>query len=74
MEDHPNVWLNKPIIFWHGMRDTVVPYQMTRDFYEKIENEAAANAITYLAEERAGHAVSRNGVLQVTQFIAQHLA
>lgn len=74
MEDHPNVWKGKPIIFWHGARDIVVPYQMTRDFYEKIENQAAAYAITYLAEERAGHAVSRNGVLQVTQFIAQHLA
>ena len=45
-----------------------------KDFIEKIENQAAAYAITYLAEERAGHAVSRNGVLQVTQFIAQHLA
>ena len=73
MEDNEPMWRGKPIIFWHGMRDTVVPYQMSRDFYEGLQEEQLTS-ITYLSEEKAGHAVSRNGVLQVTQFIAQRLA
>lgn len=73
MEDHSAMWQDKPIIFWHGMRDTVVPYQMSRDFYDGLTDELLTS-ITYLSEEKAGHAVSRAGVLQVTQFIAQRLA
>lgn len=73
LEDHEQNWQGKPIIFWHGMRDTVVPYQMSRDFYDSLD-DTHLEAITYLSEEKAGHAVSRNGVLQVTQFVAQHLA
>lgn len=73
MEEQETMWRGKPIIFWHGMRDTVVPYQMSRDFYDGLTG-AQLETITYLSEEKAGHAVSRSGVLQVTQFIAQHLA
>lgn len=73
MEDHEPMWRGKPIIFWHGMRDTVVPYQMSRDLYDSL-NDEQLEAIRYLSEEKAGHAVSRSGVLQVTQFLAQHLA
>ncbi|MCH7320687.1 alpha/beta hydrolase [Solibacillus sp. MA9] len=73
LEDHVAMWSGKPIIFWHGMRDTVVPYQMSRDFYDGLTDKLLTS-ITYLSEEKAGHAVSRDGVLQVTQFIAQRLA
>ncbi|MEK4384880.1 prolyl oligopeptidase family serine peptidase [Solibacillus sp. FSL W7-1464] len=74
MEQHEELWANKPIIFWHGERDTVVPYHMSRDYVEQLEKEKKAKHITYLAERKAGHAVSRNGILQVTQFMAHCLA
>ena len=74
MEQHESLWANKPIIFWHGEKDTVVPYRMSRPFYEQLEKEGKAANIQYIAEPKAGHAVSRNGILQVTDFIAQRLA
>lgn len=39
MEQHEDLWANKPIIFWHGERDTVVPYHMSRDYVEQLEKE-----------------------------------
>ncbi|MGN7477086.1 prolyl oligopeptidase family serine peptidase [Solibacillus silvestris] len=74
MEKHAAFWANKPIIFWHGQRDTVVPYCMSRDYYEQLEKAKKTEHIIYLSESKAGHAVSRNGILQVTKFMAQRLA
>ena len=74
MEQNESLWANKPIIFWHGEKDTVVPFHMSRPFYEQLEKEGKAANIQYIAEPKAGHAVSRNGILQVTDFIAQRLA
>ncbi|MEK4128774.1 alpha/beta hydrolase [Solibacillus sp. FSL W8-0474] len=74
MEQHEALWANKPIIFWHGEKDTVVPFSMSRPFYEQLKKEGRAANIQYIAEPKAGHAVSRNGILQVTDFIAQRLA
>lgn len=74
MENHVELWMNKPIIFWHGERDSVVPYRMSREFYEAFVSNNNGEQITYLADPKAGHAVTRNGLLQVTQFLAQRLA
>lgn len=74
MEQHEARWAHKPIIFWHGEKDTVVPYRMSRDYYEQLINEGKTAQITYVAEPKAGHNVSREGVLQVTKFMAHRLA
>ena len=63
-----------PVIFWHGQKDPVVPFQMTYPFYELLVQEGKANNVQYIADEKAGHAVSREGLLAVTTWMAQHLA
>ncbi|MEG0471742.1 MAG: prolyl oligopeptidase family serine peptidase [Solibacillus sp.] len=63
-----------PIIFWHGQKDAVVPYRMSRDFYDQLKENQEQYPIRYIAEPYAGHAVSRNGILTVTNWLAQHLA
>ena len=74
LEDKEQAWQQCPIIFWHGQRDTVVPYEMSRDFYEQHVQNREELPIEYISEPKSGHAVSRNGILQVTTFLAQHLA
>ena len=74
LEENEKAWQQCPIIFWHGERDTVVPYEMSRDFYEQHVQNNGALPIEYISEPKAGHAVSRDGMLQVTAFLAQHLA
>lgn len=63
-----------PVYMWHGERDAVVPISMTRPFIEQLEEKNIPHNITYVVDGRSGHAVSRKGILDCTQFIAQHLA
>ncbi|MFF5996762.1 alpha/beta fold hydrolase [Lysinibacillus sp. KU-BSD001] len=63
-----------PVVFWHGQKDSVVPFQMTYPFYETLVEQGRAQKVRYIVDEKAGHAVSRAGVLAVTEWLAQHLA
>lgn len=74
LEQHMEHAKQSPIIFWHGQKDSVVPYRMSRDFYDQLEDKQGQYPIHYIGEPNAGHAVSRDGVLTVTDWLAQHLA
>ena len=74
LEERADVFERCPIIFWHGQKDNVVPYDMSRPLYEQLVADNKANKVCYISEEKAGHAVSRQGVLDVTGWLAQHLA
>lgn len=71
LENHPEVFDEKPIIFWHGAMDNLVPMKFSYPYYEENLKNTKAQ---YILEEKASHKVSRNGVLKVTQFVAQHLS
>jgi uncharacterized protein len=74
LEDHKEVWAHCPIVFWHGKKDTVIPFNMSHEYYEQLIEENSSKQINYISEAKAGHTASRDGTLQVTQFLAQHLA
>ncbi|MFC5588664.1 prolyl oligopeptidase family serine peptidase [Sporosarcina soli] len=65
----------RPIYFWHGQQDTVVPFQPTYNFYEAIKKDYAhvPERIEFVTEDTAGHAVSRKGMLQSADWFARHL-
>ena len=66
---------NSPIYFWHGKQDAVVPYQPTFNFYEAVKRDYAAvsERIQFVTDNTAGHAVSRQGMLQSADWFACHL-
>ena len=66
---------NRPIYFWHGKQDAVVPYQPTFNFYEAVKRDYAAvsERIHFVTDNTAGHAVSRQGMLQSADWFARHL-
>lgn len=72
--ERPEVFEKVPVMFWHGKNDPVVPFQMTYPFYEKLVQQGNTLKVQYLADEKAGHAVSRAGVLAVVSWLAEHLA
>ncbi|MER1984495.1 MAG: prolyl oligopeptidase family serine peptidase [Solibacillus sp.] len=74
LENKRAIFAHTPILFWHGKRDQVVPYAMTRPFYEELEASGEQGKSAYIADAKAGHAVSRSGVLAVTDWLAQNLA
>lgn len=74
LDRKPEVFERCSVIFWHGMQDHVVPYEMSRPLYDTLVADNKAANVQFLTEEKTGHAVSRNGMLEVTSWLTQHLA
>lgn len=66
----------RPLFFWHGEQDVIVPFGPTYDFYKKLKDsygDAGEDKLKFLREEETGHAVSRPGMLAATEWLAEHL-
>ena len=61
--------------FWHGAKDPVVPYQHAYRFYEGVKAGygKADEKIDFILDPKAGHKVSREGVLKTADWFAKHL-
>ncbi|MHA6258446.1 serine aminopeptidase domain-containing protein [Sporosarcina sp. CAU 1771] len=65
----------RPLYFWHGKSDTVVPYEPTHNFYKSIKEDYSdvPNRLVFVSDEEAGHTVSRNGMKGAVNWIASQL-
>jgi fermentation-respiration switch protein FrsA (DUF1100 family) len=72
----PDALNDRPVFFWHGEQDNVVPYEPTFSFYNSIKNSYANHPerFQFKTDKTAGHAVSRKGLLEATDFIADYLS
>lgn len=65
----------RPLLFWHGKKDDVVPYVHSFDFYRNAaaiyENK---ESLQFISEENQSHKVSRNAILKTVQWFVRHLA
>ncbi|MCA1056760.1 prolyl oligopeptidase family serine peptidase [Rossellomorea aquimaris] len=66
----------RPLMFWHGKKDKVVPFHLTEEFYKSIlpAYEGNENNILFIADERADHKVSREGVKKLVEWFEKHLS
>lgn len=65
----------RPLLFWHGKQDTVVPFQNAYIFYEEAKSHYGGDIdrLQFIADEKAGHKVSRQGVLQTVAWFERFL-
>lgn len=72
---YPSTLNNRPIYFWHGKEDQVVPYLPTHRFYEKVKNdyEEVPERISFTTDRTASHSVTRKGMLRSVDWFASHL-
>ncbi|QTD41215.1 prolyl oligopeptidase family serine peptidase [Sporosarcina sp. Te-1] len=65
----------RPVHFWHGKKDTVVPYEPTFNFFKAAQADYAAHPerFTFTTDQSAGHAVSRSGMLEACDWFARYL-
>lgn len=63
----------KPLFFWHGQKDPVVPFAPTATFIKEFEKAYGNDNIEFMQEKSAGHAVSRKGMLAATKWLANSL-
>ncbi|MBS4177414.1 esterase [Lederbergia citrea] len=71
----PEALAGRPLLFWHGKKDPVVPFQPTYDFYEKIKKNYARNSadLDFIVDEQADHKVSREALLKTVSWFENHL-
>ena len=65
----------RPVFFWHGEQDIIVPFGPTYDFYKKLKATYgdADEKLQFIREQETGHAVSRPGMLAATEWLAANL-
>ncbi|SFL37060.1 hypothetical protein SAMN04487943_101214 [Gracilibacillus orientalis] len=64
----------RPLFFWHGEEDSVVPFDHAYSFYEEaIEHYKNPENIRFLKEMGRGHKVSRFAILEFVKWLEYQL-
>ncbi|EGA89264.1 esterase yjfP [Planococcus donghaensis MPA1U2] len=74
--EHQENYQKRPIYFWHGEQDVTVPFEPTYRLFKSLKKqyEEVPEKIVFRREREAGHAVSRAGMLEATEWFVKHLA
>ncbi|MEN0648725.1 prolyl oligopeptidase family serine peptidase [Caldifermentibacillus hisashii] len=72
---NPEKLNNRPLLFWHGKKDPIVPYTYAYDFYQKVKENYSEHPdhIRFILDQHAGHKVSREGLLATVEWFEQFL-
>lgn len=77
LSKEPEGLLGRPVFFWHGKKDQMVPFKPTHEFYKLLQKDYYQNHpedLAFMVDSSSGHKVSRAGMLAGTAFLADHLA
>lgn len=64
----------RPVLFWHGENDPVVPFDHSYTFYEEArQHYTNQEKIQFIKEANRDHKVSRYAILETVKWFKQHL-
>src|SRR5690625_3048356 len=70
----PDKLNNRPLLFWHGESDAVVPFDHSYTFYEDAARRYQNKEdIRFIKEANQDHKVSRHAVLETAHWFQEHL-
>jgi len=72
LSDQPEKIGDRPLLFWHGKKDLVVPYHHAYQFYIDVLKDLYQQ-VDFILDEHAGHKVSRAGVLEVVRWMNEKM-
>lgn len=64
---------NRPLLFWHGVKDNVVPMQHSEAFVTKLRGSSYTGEVKMLKEAERGHHLSRYSILETVKWFVDHL-
>lgn len=64
---------NKPLMFWHGTDDIVVPTNLSEKYYETNKQTKTTGELKYVKEKGRSHHVSRLAVAETSAWFTSHL-
>ena len=62
----------RPLLFWHGVKDSVVPFDQDYQFYTSLKENGNEN-IHFIKDPNAGHKVSREGLFAFADWLKKYL-
>lgn len=68
-----NALNNRPILFWHGVKDQVVPINQSEEFVSKLKKSSYNGEVKLLKEVNRGHHLSRFSILETVKWFVKHL-
>lgn len=70
----PEKLADRPLLFWHGEKDPVVPFDHSYSFYEDVKDSYSdLEKIQFVKESSRGHKVSRDAVLTAEEWFKTFL-
>jgi uncharacterized protein len=75
LSKQPEKLEQRPLLFWHGKQDPIVPFSYTYDFYDTIKPlyKEVPEKLHFITDEKSGHKVSREGVLKTIEWFDTYL-
>lgn len=63
----------RPLFIWHGKQDDTVPFMYAEQFANRLFNayQGKTDRFQFIAEEGAGHKISRKAMLAAAEFLPQ---
>lgn len=75
LSQQPEKLNKRPLLFWHGKQDSVVPYQAAYHFYNQNRKsyEGTEGLFEFITDENAGHNVTNAGVMAAAEWFGRHV-
>ncbi|SHG22766.1 prolyl oligopeptidase family serine peptidase [Ornithinibacillus halophilus] len=74
LSKQPEKLNNRPLLFWHGDNDPVVPFDHSYTFYESsMELYKNKEDLRFIKETNRGHKVSRLAILETVEWFEKYL-
>ncbi|MDA3129187.1 serine aminopeptidase domain-containing protein [Aliibacillus thermotolerans] len=76
LSQHIEAVNHRPLFFWHGRQDDVVPYIDSFSFYQQLKARTRLNddeTLVYHLDQEASHKVTRKAMLLMADWIAKHI-
>jgi fermentation-respiration switch protein FrsA (DUF1100 family) len=72
---HSELLNGRPLLFWHGGADPVVPHKMALQFYQSVKPMYGNKEqdLKFILEPHAAHKVTRKGILMTIDWFLRHL-
>ncbi|WP_225744204.1 dienelactone hydrolase family protein [Marinilactibacillus sp. Marseille-P9653] len=71
LKEQPQKLAGKPVYFWHGTKDELVPFEQTEVFIEMIKDEPYAENISFSIGSGHGHKVPYEIAVEMAKFFAK---
>lgn len=68
-----NALNNRPLLFWHGLKDDVVPINHSENFVKELTASSYKGDVKILKEANRGHHLSRYSILETVKWFVKYL-